>query len=614
MSRLKNIMLREIYGMNKIIIFFSAIMSAYAFLADFAVDNSNQIDEVSIVHRFLTHFNNSIDGKGFLFSVLTICLCYLYCKLWKYCSFCNSLFVIVSIVLSFLTIIHYPYTLEGSLSLLFCSKFQLFKTFIFVCGYFSFFHVTITAFFYYLKKQAESLQCCQEVSYWKIAIKLAILWLPNIIVKFPGAFCPDSIWQFKQGMGLMDFTSHHPPFHTLMIKICVLIGEKIFHSYNIGSFIFVLLQYLIMTAIFAYTIYYLEIKGITNVVKCTIWIIYAICPLIIGFMGVILKDVIYSTFCVAFVVFCVIYLDNQEKQLSWTNVVGLIISGVLTVLTRNNGKEIIYPTLFVIMIVTIYKNIKNMKQWIRACMTFALPIVLSLFISKSLVSYYDIFPGSIAEALSFPFQQTARTVLEHSDEIPMDEREVIDRVLKYDTLAERYKPSISDPVKGGFNGEITREDMLAYVKVWIKHFIRYPITYCDATFSQNYPLFSLFRDCPRYYFSSDVEYENQVFIYENPVLKKIDEDFVLFYKNLHNIPITNFLSNAGFWCIMLIILTAYILYSREYDLLIALLPLWLTIACTILGPVPDPRYVFPVVYSIPFLFGYFVLKNSNLIV
>lgn len=250
-------MLRKAREKKCIIIFLSAIMSAYACMADFSINSSNEIVGDSIIYRFLTLFNSSIDGKGFILSILSISLFCLYYKLWEYCSFCSHKFVLVSIILSLLTIIYYPYTLAGSLSLLYCSKFQVFKTLVFVCGYFSFFHVIITAFFHYLNKKRTEVVGGKEASYWKTALKLAIIWLPNVIAKYPGAFCPDSVWQFQQGMGLLGFTSHHPPFHTLMIKICVLIGDRIFYSYNIGSFIFILLQYLIMTAIFAYTIYYL---------------------------------------------------------------------------------------------------------------------------------------------------------------------------------------------------------------------------------------------------------------------------------------------------------------------------------------------------------------------
>lgn len=51
------------------------------------------------------------------------------------------------------------------------------------------------------------------------------------------------------------------------------------------------------------------------------------------------------------------------------------------------------------------------------------------------------------EMFSLPFQQTARYVKEYGDEISEEEREIIAKVLDYDSLAEIYEPMTADPVK-----------------------------------------------------------------------------------------------------------------------------------------------------------------------
>ena len=50
--------------------------------------------------------------------------------------------------------------------------------------------------------------------------------------------------------------------------------------------------------------------------------------------------------------------------------------------------------------------------------------------------------NSPKEMLSLPFQQTARFVSEYESEITDEERTVIDRVLIYDQLADRYRPFV----------------------------------------------------------------------------------------------------------------------------------------------------------------------------
>lgn len=73
--------------------------------------------------------------------------------------------------------------------------------------------------------------------------------------------------------------------------------------------------------------------------------------------------------------------------------------------------------------------------------------------------HYQIEPGSIREALSLPFQQTARYALEYGNEITEEEAAVISNILDYEHLAENYNPRISDPVKRTFNKNATREEL-----------------------------------------------------------------------------------------------------------------------------------------------------------
>ena len=595
-------------------VFIAAMCSAYVFAADFSVNYMEYTieDGQSCILNILSCFNSVLDGSEVLFSILTISLFCLYNKLRIQCVFFQKEFVMTAGILSLLTMLYYPYTFGSSLAFLISTKFQMIQTVLFISGYFFLFHVMVNVLYNYIisVKAVREKDCSSGIkNYIKTVMKLAVLWLPNVIVKLPGAFCPDSVWQLKQGLRLMQFTSHHPPFHTFVLRVCALAGYKLAGSYNVGVTFFILIQYFIMAAVFGYAIYYLEKKGVSKFGKYMIWAIYCISPFVISCIGIVLKDVIYSTFCFAFVIFLVQYIDN-DKELSVGTMTGLILSTVLTDLTRNNGKEIVYPVLFIIVTIAIVRNRKNLKQVFMACTVFLLSVILSFTISKGLETHYDIWEGSIAEALSFPFQQTARTVLEHSDEISLEEKEIIDKVLEYDTLAEKYNPLISDQIKGGFKGW-DNANMRAYAKVWLRQFLRWPMTYCEAALNQNYPIFCLLMNEQRYYHNSNVSYEENEIIHEYPFLEKIDGAFEMFYKILNKLPVISFLSNTSFWCVMLIILSAFVLKDREYCFLLILFPLWLTIVCILLGPVASSRYAYPIAYSMPFVMWYYALRNCR---
>ena len=101
----------------------------------------------------------------------------------------------------------------------------------------------------------------------------------------------------------------------------------------------------------------------------------------------------------------------------------------------------------------------------------------------------NIKPGSEREMFSVPFQQTARYVKEHSEEITTEEAEAIRGILDFDHLAELYNPEISDAVKWTYKDKADNSAKLAYIKTWIKQFIKHPLTYFEATFNNTYRYF-----------------------------------------------------------------------------------------------------------------------------
>ena len=121
--------------------------------------------------------------------------------------------------------------------------------------------------------------------------------------------------------------------------------------------------------------------------------------------------------------------------LSLRNTAWLVASGICVILLRNNGKYVICPMCLLLFVMTIAHHYRNRKQWTRALCVLVLPAAISFLILNSLTPAYRIAPGSIREALSFPFQQTARTVSKHSDELPEEEKEAIDLKL---TLYPRF--------------------------------------------------------------------------------------------------------------------------------------------------------------------------------
>lgn len=114
--------------------------------------------------------------------------------------------------------------------------------------------------------------------------------------------------------------------------------------------------------------------------------------------------------------------------------------------------------------------------------------------------------GSAGEALSIPFQQTARMVREHGDELTDGDREAISAVLDYDNLGELYQPQTSDPVKGAFGHRATTEELMRYFAAWAGMGLRHLLAYFEATTLGAYDYwhpFHQFKGKPVFWTDSD---------------------------------------------------------------------------------------------------------------
>lgn len=523
------------FDKNAVTICCMAILSAYALTADFAVFTAEGIEvpQSRLVYYFLEQLRGSIEGKGCMLTLLTAALLCFYRKAQDYVKITRRRrFILCAVALAFGTLIHYPYTLSGSISLTYSTWFQVIKSLMFLAGYAFLIYHGILALYQYIKYLRLTHDSVSEESVWGGGQKyfrdfcfLAILWLPHIIVKLPGAFSSDTGIQIRQALGLDWWTGHHPVFMTWILKMCLQTGNSLFYSFRAGILLYFFLQAGLMISVFSYSVYLLESKGVPKRYRNIVWMIYALCPYIVGHVGVILKDVSYSAVFLWFVISLIHFLDADQFRIDRGLLLELTVSAALTILCRKNGKEIVYPTLLVIGIVTIWKNKRQWKFAVAGLSVILLPILCTTVISLGLTRYYEIIPGSIKEALSMPFQQTARVVVEHGDEIPEEEKGAIDVILQYDSLPDRYTPMISDPVKNIYNDGATTQEMLAYAKVWFKQLCRYPLTYAEAAMHQNYPLFDLLTNDQNFYFYSNVEERvggGEYLIEGYPIIEKIE--------------------------------------------------------------------------------------------
>ena len=322
----------------------------------------------------------------------------------------------------------------------------------------------------------------------KIFILLCIFYIPHILMSFPGMLCVDSDHQLAQFFGRMPFTAHHPPAHTLLLGTLIQIGTFISGGHQIfGYFLFILVQSFILLFILTYMFVTMKKLRTPGVLMLISFLLVTVSPYFTAYAGAILKDCLYSYMFLLFMIeFLWLLVLKQDYWKSALHHVLYFVSVCGVYLFRNNGKHVLVIAILSYLIFLL--KTKAIQKTKKNIVFLILPIVISFVFSAAIMHIFSIEKGSIKETLSLPFQQTARYVLQHHDEVTPKEKEAIDRILAYDQLAEIYDPNISDPVKETYKNP-SMQEFLSYVGVWATQGWKHPYTYIEATVEQNQSLY-----------------------------------------------------------------------------------------------------------------------------
>ena len=538
----------------------------------------------------------------------------------------KTAFVFYSVFLALIWLMAESFRIDNSLRYLNAEAGQVLKSLIYLAGSSYLIFESLSAFCHLLTKKNDLKTpfsgIFQKIDAHPFLVPFAaflLVWAIPIIVCYPAYTCNDSWTQLLQYFGYLDFTTHHPPIHTLLMGMFCRAGMAV-GSINAGLFAFVLLQAFVFAAVLAYT-YRLMVQLESPLWLRNFFLIYAaVAPHFSDYVCVLIKDSLFSIMVLLFIDEFILALSDPEaffsKKANW--ILSFIsVMGVL--LFRNNGKHILYPTFAVAVAAAIVLRRKlGDKNLLKALILTALPVLCASVLENSVIRIYNIDKGSIGEALSFPFQQTARTVKEHGDEITQAEREAIDAVLDYDGLAEKYRPMISDPVKDTIRKDADKAAIKRYLVTWFKMFFKYPFTYVKATVNQTYLLFYPMQENIAIYCNlfNHVKSRKEVVdtiaketgLYDTNRFPALRITIYKLQRLLYSLPLTGIFLHHSSYVIILLATIILALQKKVYKYLLASLPILLSVAVIILAPTirSHPRYAYPIMYTVPILLAYYI--------
>lgn len=320
------------------------------------------------------------------------------------------------------------------------------------------------------------------------------------------------------------------------------------------------------------------------------------------------KDTLYTSFIIFYVLFMLNFIMYKRKEkLTILEVILATLNLILVMLFRNNGLYVVilsFPLLFFISKTNLF----------RLILIFVISVGFYYCYSNVILPSFGIADGSIREALSIPFQQTARYVKEHEEDLSNNDKKVIDKILGYDDLAERYDPTIADPVKNNYNKYATSDDLKEYFKVWFDGLLKHPGTYVEATMNNTYGYFYP-NDTNWYIYSKydDRITEDNLVDYHYNGLKPLRNVLTGYGVAFPYIPIIGLISNIGFSAWIMFIMCAYLIERKKKKYIIALMPLLVSLLICVASPVTTYfRYAMPYVFIMPMLVIWFLylLKGS----
>ena len=104
---------------------------------------------------------------------------------------------------------------------------------------------------------AETVQKGDKKSFLTTWAVLVALNLPVLLAEFPGFFTYDAQEELNEVL-TRTFSTHHPLLHVLLLGGTIALVHKVTGSWNAGIFLYIFIQMLVITAIFAYIIEYMK--------------------------------------------------------------------------------------------------------------------------------------------------------------------------------------------------------------------------------------------------------------------------------------------------------------------------------------------------------------------
>lgn len=318
---------------------------------------------------------------------------------------------------------------------------------------------------------------------WAAAAFLMIAWLPYLLIYWPGFIFGDSMASLGQALGLSRLVNHHPVFYTMLIRLCLMLGQRISGGMNTaGIAIYNAIQMLYMAVGLGYMICWIGARGMLK----RMWLffmaaLYGMTPYFATYSIAVWKDPIFSVTLVVLTLMLADFVMTEgeivREERSW----GLryLLFSLVLVFSRNNGIYIVYLLTAVLACAWILaKRVAVNRKYVSGILAAsAIVIVVFKGVTGPGYSYMGIRTEKV-ESVGIFLNQMAR-VAAYDGTMSEDDKEYMNDILISGAYKETYRPCCTDLLKWdrNFNNRVLEKD---FFKHWFSMLVKNPRLYFEA--------------------------------------------------------------------------------------------------------------------------------------
>ena len=426
-------------------------------------------------------------------------------------------------------------------------------------------------------------------------VVLLVAWAPMIVSQLPGSTSYDMNFMLSQVTGAMPWNTHHPIEATLLYGAIFSFG-RIFGGDSTGVLFITLFQTAAYVAACTFELRALERLGAPRWAIFASLAFFALNPLFACYCQWAVKDSVFGAAFVLYLTLFVLYAKDPAKfTSSKRNVAALVAAAFLTGVLRKNGLYVVALSLPFLALLHA-----TARQRLRAAVPLVVAVALVPASGAILKAALHAESGTPAEALSLPFQQTARYALVNADDVEPWERDAIDKTLDYDSLPQAYDWAVSDSVKNTLRNA---DSLPEYLPAWATQGRRHPETYLDATLLQTYGYWypTLVNDYRQEYFSYAMA-ENGGFTATKWTPAALQTASAAMPSIFRALPVVGHLAYMGIYTWAMLLAAALLLRSGRWRYLLCLVPCLVLLLTCIAGPLNGSmRYGLGIVATLPLM-------------